>query len=269
MVHDVAHELVRPARNQQVHVLVAAQQLVDLAVKLRLQEAARGKPRLNHGRVYHVKQHAVGVGGLAPALQHGAVAALDAQRANLHQRVRPRLEDHAYHANGARHAPELQPLVKLSVEKDPAHRVGKLLQLPKALDAVAKLRLVVAQPLLDGLCNAGLGRGRHVLLVCREDALGVCLQRLRYELERTVALLQRGRRHRGRLELHPVDAFPHVHVASSCGAGRAAAVPRSCGVVLQSVPRLPACAARVNNMVPLGRGTGAAAWRAAALVGAF
>ena len=100
IVHDVLHELVGAAGNEQVHIFFALQKLVDLIVELSLQQAGFGKACRDSGFVDDGKEDAVCFCGLFTALQDRAVAALEAEGGNLYQSIRPRLENDTDHADG-------------------------------------------------------------------------------------------------------------------------------------------------------------------------
>ena len=212
MVHDVAHELVGSAGNEEVDVLIALEELVNLAVQLRLEERALGQTRPRRRIVDDAEEHAVGVRGLLSTLQDGAVAALDAQGGNLDQRVGPCLEDDADDANWAGHALHQQTLVQLALQKDLPHGIVETCQLPQSLDSVAELALVVAEALLNGRGDARGDGGFHVLAVGRKDLVLSLLKCAGNEAEGGVAHLDVTRGHQGCVELHLMDLLADVHV---------------------------------------------------------
>ncbi len=87
--------------------------------------AASGRPAAASPSRRISASSGVGAGGLAAALEQRGVARLDGQRADLQQRVGPRLEDHPQHAQGAGHLGELQAVVQQPAQAHPAQGVGQ------------------------------------------------------------------------------------------------------------------------------------------------
>ena len=209
VVHDVAHEGVGAARDEQVDQAVAAQQLADLLAGLRLEQTRVGQTRLDGSRVDDVEERLVGAHGLAAALEDGAVAALEAQGRDLHERVGTRLEDDADHADGAAHAHQREALVELAGEQRATDRVGQADGVVDAGADVGQLVLVEAQALDHGRGHAVSLGGGEVPRVGGKDRVAVGEQRLLDVGECGIAHLDRRGRHDGALELHTCgDSFP-------------------------------------------------------------
>ena len=172
-----------------------------------LQKASLRKPCLNGGLLDQCKEDLVGGGGFLSALQDGAVSALDAQTADLYERVRTRLEDNPDHADGHRHPLQDQPLIQLPVQRDPAGRILQRHQTVDAREAVRQLMRIELQPFHHCRGDAGLLRALKILPVCLEDLILMLLQRKRGKTQRLIAHSRIGRRHKGGDRFHIPDIF--------------------------------------------------------------
>ena len=76
VIHDIADKAIRSARNQKIHISVAAEQLVDLIVKLRLKHTSFRKSGFTGSFVDDSEEYAVGLGRFLATLQDRTVSAL-------------------------------------------------------------------------------------------------------------------------------------------------------------------------------------------------
>ena len=107
--------------------------------------------------VDHRDQRAVALARLAAALEQHGVAALPGQPDDLNQRVGPRLEHHAEHAERAGLALQHQTVVQLAPQRHLVGELGHRGQLPQPLDHAVELGASRPRRLID----AGAGaRGR-------------------------------------------------------------------------------------------------------------
>ena len=211
VVHDVADEGIAAARDKQVHAFMATQQLIDLAVRLGLKQAFRGKPRLHCRILDDTEKRPIGRCGFPTALQDGAVAAFQAQGGNLHQGVRARFENDADHADRAAETPQFQALVQLARQLLHAQGIGKGNELLDACDHVRQLNLVELQALHHGSRNARfLGRG-HILRIRSENGIGPLAQATGHQLQCSIALLDRACSQNRRGQLHIASVFLDSH----------------------------------------------------------
>ena len=194
VVHDVAHKGVGAARDDEVDVLVEREHLAHVLARGQQPRPAHGQARSLAGLLQHGVKRRIGVHRLAPALEQHGVAALHAQPGNLHQRVRPGLEDDADHADGAAHAGEDQPVRQLRAQLLAADGVLHRRQRAQAREHVGKLRLVKAQALSDR--RGQLRRGVKVQPVRREDLLPARMQRVGHGQQRAAAHRRRRRSQR-------------------------------------------------------------------------
>ena len=192
IVHDVAHKCIGTARDDQIDLLVEAEHLAHILARGQQSRPARGQARRLAGRLQHGVKRRIGVQRLAPALEQHGVAALHAQAGDLHQRVRPGLEDHADHADGAAHAREDQPVRQLRAQLLMADGVLHRRQRAQARKHVGELGLVKAQALFHR--RGQLCRVREVEPVRREDLPAVRLERIGHGQQRAVSHLRRRRR---------------------------------------------------------------------------
>mmetsp|Transcript_66438 Transcript_66438/g.185382 ORF Transcript_66438/g.185382 Transcript_66438/m.185382 type:complete len:273 (-) Transcript_66438:288-1106(-) len=125
-VLDRPDELVRAARDHQVDVLVALQQLGHLRARVHALDAALGQARLLQGRRHRGDQRGVRPLRLAPPLQQQGVPRLHGERRYLHRRVRARLEDDEEHPDRAGDPVEVQAFRHAVGVRDLPHGVGQL-----------------------------------------------------------------------------------------------------------------------------------------------
>lgn len=85
--HDVLHECIRAARDEEVDGFVTFEKLVDLIVLLGLEQRILRKTGSDGGLLDQAEEDAVGVGRFFAALQDGTVAALQAEGGDLYQRI--------------------------------------------------------------------------------------------------------------------------------------------------------------------------------------
>mmetsp|Transcript_13638 Transcript_13638/g.35193 ORF Transcript_13638/g.35193 Transcript_13638/m.35193 type:complete len:227 (-) Transcript_13638:113-793(-) len=171
VVLDVAHELARAARDDEVDVGVELEEVGDLVARgdelhERAGQAA-GVQRVGDDGV----QGPVGVRGLLAALEQQAVAAADGQRRDLGQRVRAGLEDDHQHAQRRRDLLQRQALRHLHSREHAAHRVRGGGQRPNPLGQLRDLPFLELQALQ--------GRGRNVHALRGLQILGVLGQETR------------------------------------------------------------------------------------------
>ena len=202
MVHDVAHELVRAAWNEQVNGLVACQQLAYFLACLNLVQATLGKTGLDGRSIDYLKQGSVGTHRLATTLEQSAVAAFEAERGDLHERVGACLKDDANDADGAGLAHEHELLVELAAQLDSTDGVGQGHEILYSLAHALELRLVELEPFDDGRSDTVLLGSIQVGGVGGKDLVTIVEQRLANTDERFISLLERRGRHHGALELH-------------------------------------------------------------------
>ena len=194
--HDVAHKGIGAARNDEVDVLVHFEHDGDVLARGQQAAPAVRHPRRNARVAQDIEQRLVGAHRLAPALEQHRVAALEAQAADLNQRVRPRFKDHADHADGAADAREHQPVSQLGAQLLPPdgilHR-GKLLK-PRA--DVFQLVRVEFEPLERGRGQPFLLGLPHVDFIRLEDHVRLGAQRGGHRQQRAAArlALRRGQR---------------------------------------------------------------------------
>ena len=150
VVHDVAHEGVGSSGDEKVHESEAVEEEGDVLARLDLVEATLGKAGVDGRRMDDLEEGLVGMEGLRTALEDGAVAALDAERRDLHERVGASLEDDADDADGAALAHEREPLVELAAQEHATHWVGQVDETVDARTDVSELVVVKAQALDDG-----------------------------------------------------------------------------------------------------------------------
>ncbi len=91
--HNIANKTVGTSRNQKIDAIIALKQFINLAVGRRLKQAALRKPCGYRGLIDEVEKGFIGGGSFPAALQYGAVAALDAETADLDKRIRSRFKD--------------------------------------------------------------------------------------------------------------------------------------------------------------------------------
>ena len=216
IVHDVLHELVGAAGNEQVHIFFALQKLVDLIVELSLQQAGFGKACRDSGFVDDGKEDAVCFCGLFTALQDRAVAALEAEGGNLYQSIRPRLENDTDHADGDTDTLEDKPGVQLPFQEGFSDRIGKGDQLVNAFTDIVELCVIKDETLHDCLCDAVLSGGLAVLSVCGKDFVFSCRQGFCDRAQGTIShFVGRCGKHRSD-KLHFPRFFTDIHHIPPC-----------------------------------------------------
>ena len=223
--HDVTHKSVRAARDDEVDILVHFEH--DGNILARGQQAApavrqaRGDARV----VHDIKQRFIGMQRLPAALEQHGVAALEAQPADLDQRVGPRFKDHADHADGAADARKHQPVgqfgAQLLLPDGIVHR-GQLFQ---TRADVAELVLVKLEPLERGRGQPFLFGLPHIDIVRFENLSCFRAKGGGNRQQRAVARLARRRGQRKTRLLGGVrhvggGHFPIIHTAplSPCSA---------------------------------------------------
>ena len=155
---------------------------------------ALGNPRKALGRLHHhLRKRAVGVKRLASPLQECCIAGLKAQRRDLHQGVRARLEDHADHADRYRDPVELEPIIQFGGRLCLPDGIGLARHAAHAHhDLADQLGLVHLQTLHQRVRQLAflqqLRRRLQILTVRLEDPRRVPLQCLRDGLQRRVPL---------------------------------------------------------------------------------
>ena len=134
IVHDIADKAVRPARDQKIHIPVAAQKLIDLIVELSLKKAALRQTGFRHALMNDGEEFPVGLSGLLSALQDRAVPALDTEGGNLDQGIRSRLEDDADDTDRAAHTLHDKIRIHLPHDLDFPDRIRQGCQLMETFD---------------------------------------------------------------------------------------------------------------------------------------
>ena len=165
IVHDVLDELVGAAGDEEVDILIALEEFIDLVVEFGLQEAGGRQARADGGLVDDGKEDAVGAGCLLAALEDGAVSALEAEGGDLDQGVGAGLKDDADDADGDADALQDQVCVQLALEEGAADGVGEADQLVDALADIGEFGLVEEEALHDG--------GSDAVFLCRPAVFGV------------------------------------------------------------------------------------------------
>ena len=113
VLHDVAYKGVAAARDDQINPFVLAEHFLDVLAGMQQRAPTiRQAARLCRGND-QIGQRLVGPGSLAPALEQHRVAAFEAERGDLHQRVRPAFKNDAHHPDGTAGAVQVQPRRKL------------------------------------------------------------------------------------------------------------------------------------------------------------
>ena len=124
--------------------------------------------------------------GLAAALEEHRIAALEGQGADLHQRVGPRLKDHAQHPQGAGLPGELQACIQLPAQVHPAQGLGQGRHGPHAGGHLLQLGGAEAQALEGGGADGALRSGQ-VQGIGRQDGLGVGQEARGQRFQHTIA----------------------------------------------------------------------------------
>ena len=216
VIHDIADKLSRSSRNQEVHTVVTGKKLVNFTVCLRLKERRFRKSRLHCRLMNEPEEHAVRSRRLLPALQNRTVSALDAQRCHLNHCIRPRLENHADHADRNRHLRQNKSFVQLPSEQNFAHRIRQLYEFPESGRTVTHFAVVIAQTLSHCLRDTGALRRREILRVRGENIFPVLPECSRHPFQRPVPRLHRRGRHLRRRLLHPHHFIPNIHRYTPC-----------------------------------------------------
>ena len=213
--HDVADKFIGAARDQEIHVLVAGEELVDLAVGFCLEQAAFRQTGADHRVLDKVEKHAVGVCRLLAALEDGAVAALHAKGRDLYKRVRTRFKDHADDTDRHCGTIERQIFVKLAGEGDLIERICERFQLAQAADAVAQLAVVEFQAFARRASDTIFVSSSEILRVGSEDLLAMRFQCEGNLFQRNIARFIRRCGQRRRSQLHATGFFFDIHRKTS------------------------------------------------------
>lgn len=100
VLHDIADERIRAARNDEVDFSVHAKHNAHILAR-RQQAAPALRQTAPDARIaQNAEEHLIGVQRFPTALEQDSIAALEAQTANLNQCVRTRFKDDADHADG-------------------------------------------------------------------------------------------------------------------------------------------------------------------------
>ena len=172
--HDVLHECIRAARDEEVDGFVTFEKLVDLIVLLGLEQRILRKAGAGGSLLDQAEEDAVRVGRFLAAFQDGTVAALQAEGGDLYQRVGAGFEDDADDADGAGHAVEREPFIELAGERHAIDRIRQTDEAGELCLDVGELPFVEFETLLDGRSDAVLFCQREVFMVCGKDFFFVC-----------------------------------------------------------------------------------------------
>ena len=138
-----------------------------------LKQAFRRDPCRSGSIADEIKQYLIGRSGLPSAFQDGTVSAFDAQAADLHQRVRPCLEDDPDHADGYGYTFQDQAFIKFPFQGDLPGGIRDRQKTVNAGQTVTELVIIKLQPLLYRIGNAVSVGTRKVLAVCGKDLFTV------------------------------------------------------------------------------------------------
>ena len=125
------------------------------------------------------------------ALEQDGIAALEAQPADLNQRIRTRFKDHADHADRAADARKHQPVRQLRAKLLFADGVFHGSELLQAQADVVQLMFIKAKPLERRRGKPFLLSGFHVLFVRGKNVPGFCSQRCRHGQQRIIPNIAR------------------------------------------------------------------------------
>ena len=93
MIHDVAHEGVGAAGNQQIDQAFEGEQLRNLRMLCRMKETGRGQIAFQGTVIDQGKKEPVGMEAFFSALEDGTIPAFDAKRSDLNHGIGTRLEN--------------------------------------------------------------------------------------------------------------------------------------------------------------------------------
>lgn len=209
--HDVLHEGIRAARDEEVDGFVTFEELVDLIVLLGLEQCILRKTGSDGSLLDQAEEDAVCVGRFLAALQDGTVAALQAEGGDLYQRVGAGFEDDADDADGAGHAVEREPFVELAGERHAIDRIRQTDEAGELCFDVGELPFIEFEALLDGRSDAVLFCQCEVFAIGCKDFFFACKERLADEGERVISFFEGRRSQNGGGELHFAGFFFDVH----------------------------------------------------------
>lgn len=209
--HDVLHECIRAARDEEVDGFVTFEELVDLIVLLGLEQRILRKTGSDGGLLDQAEEDAVGVGRFFAALQDGTVAALQAEGGDLYQRIGAGFEDDADDADGAGHTVEREPFVELAGERHAIDRIRQSDEAGELCFHVSELSFIEFETLLDGRGDAAFFCQREVFAIGGKDLFFACKERFTDEGECVIPFFERSRSQNGRGELHFAGFFFDVH----------------------------------------------------------
>ena len=196
VVHDIADELLAAAGDDEVDERVLLQHGGDVLAGMQQLREIRRKPDIRRRLPERITQGGVRPLRLAPALEQHGIAALERQRRNLHQRIRPALENHADDPNRAGHAVHFQPRRDFVRHRCCADGVGQIRQRAKPVRHGAQLLFAEFQPAKQGRCQPVRLRLMNIRRVRRKNIRLMIFQHLRHPQKRRVSRFQRRSRQR-------------------------------------------------------------------------
>ena len=211
MIHDIADKCIGAAGDQKIHTVITLQQFIDLTVCGSLQQATFRNSCTAGGITDQFKEDFVGGSSFLPALQHGAVAALDAQTADLHEGIRSCLEYDPDHPDGNSDPLQNQTFVEFPFQGDPSGWIFKSKQAVDACQAVTQFVLVKAEPFPDRISYAVCVGARKIFPVCGEDLLLPGCERCCDRFQSRIADTDVQRSDNRRNFFHLSDIVPNTH----------------------------------------------------------
>ena len=125
MIHDVAHEGVGAAGNQQIHQAFEGEQLRNLRMLCRMKETGRGQTAFQGAVIDQGKKEPVGMEAFFSALEDGTIPAFDTKRGDLNHGIGTRLENDADDTDGHGDLCKNQPLVQFALQQNSSGRIGE------------------------------------------------------------------------------------------------------------------------------------------------
>ena len=125
MIHDVAHEGVGAAGNQEIDQVIKGEQLRDLRMLCRMKETGRGQIAFQGTVIDQGKKEPVGMEAFFSALEDGTIAAFDAKRSDLNHGIGTRLENDADDTDGDGDLCKNQPPVQFALQQNSSGRIGE------------------------------------------------------------------------------------------------------------------------------------------------
>ena len=125
MIHDVAHEGVGAAGNQQIHQAFEGEQLRNLRMLCRMKETGGRQTAFQSTVIDQGKKEPVGMEAFFTALEDGTIPAFDTKRGDLNHGIGTRLENDADDTDGDGDLGQNQPLVQFALQQNLSGRIGE------------------------------------------------------------------------------------------------------------------------------------------------